>query len=432
MPTFAWILIVSGALIVPIIASAYLVLRIRGRRIQLKNLFSLEGILDRYLAARGRNPGRSPKETREQHRRRLQDDFALVFSREFEREYSLTSYWVSILMASLMTAGAITFLVAHAFGAPLFPKPPLPVLYALLGAVFWSVWVMVRGYARSDLTPSTFYGMAFRYVLALAYGLLAKEVFSEGLGALGAFVATTLPFSEAVKILRSKLATQLKSWTPVEGYPKLSEIQGLDSSTIERFDEVGIHTTQELAHSDPLDLLLRANFSPKILIDWMDQAFLYNYVGDKLTELRPCGIRGAIELASLQDEPKEARQSIAKVLGVADRDVSNLIQNLYLDNQLRLIWEMWGVFEERTEEGVNDEAHERSDDIGKAAAPAAPQGSPVAEEAPATGADEEAATATTTTPTAPNHRTDHAFGGAHTKPRRKRGTRADRARHPPG
>jgi len=353
MPTFGWVLIVTGGLLLPIISVAYLRLRVGVRRTQLVNLFTLEGILQRYLAVRGRPPQQQRDESADQYRARLKTEFDRVFRLEFGQEYSLRHYVVPIIMASLVTAGAMAFLVAKAFGIPLRTDTPAPVFYAVLGAVFWSIWVVTRGYTETDLTPATFYWVVFRYILAVAYGSLAGEIFTPSLASLGAFVAATLPFGESVRLLRSRVGSQ---WTPAEGHPKLDKIQGLDSSTIERLEELGVHTTQELAFSDPLNLLLRSNFSPKVLIDWMDQAFLYNYVGEKITDLALRGIRGATEMADVANvEPVEKaaglRQSIGAVLAVSDNDVGNLIRTLYNDNQLRLIWEVWGGFEEPDQQG---------------------------------------------------------------------------------
>src|SRR5437667_4802843 len=117
MPRIAWILIVAGGLILPIVSIAYLRLRIAARRTQLRNLFTLPGIVERYLTARGRNPGQLPGESPEDRSRRLQAQFDRVFSSEFEQEYSVRSFWVSILVASAATAGVIWFLVAEAFGS---------------------------------------------------------------------------------------------------------------------------------------------------------------------------------------------------------------------------------------------------------------------------------------------------------------------------
>jgi hypothetical protein len=267
-----------------------------------------------------------------------------------------------MLMAWGATGIAIAVLVAEAFGQSLRPDTPPAVLYAVLGAFFWGAWTVIRGSARWDLMPQTFYWVLFRYILAVAYGLLASELFTAAFANLGAFVVATLPFAESLRFVRSRLSGQIKGWSPAEGHPRLGDLQGLDPSTVERLEELGVYTTQELALSDPLDLLLRSNFSPKILIDWMDQAFLYNYVGERILELRRRGIRGAIELASLRDEPEVAGllQSLAQVLGISEADIRNLIRSLYLDNQLRLIWEVWGVFEEdATEDHAQTEgAHE--------------------------------------------------------------------------
>jgi hypothetical protein len=349
LSSFAWALMVAGGLLLPIISITYLCLRLPGRRKQLYNLFTMEGILPHYLAMRGRLPKKKQDESSDGYAGRLTTEFDKVFSEELGQEYSTSRYVIPMLMAWGATAAAILFLVAEGFRVPFRANTPLPLVYAVLGAVFWTVWSAVRGYARTDLTPSTFYWTVFRYVLAVAYGLLAAEIFTEAFANLGAFVAATLPFSEGLRLIRSRLGGLVKWWTPVEGHPKLSEIQGMDPSTIENLEELGVHTTQELAFSDPLMLLLKSNFPPKAVIDWMDQSFLYNYVGEKIAQLRLRGIRGAIELAGLYNEPNVTGlvRSVSAVLGITEDDLRNLIRSLYFDNHLRLIWEIWGVWEQK-------------------------------------------------------------------------------------
>jgi len=347
LPLFAWVLTIVGGLLLPIVSAAYVCLRLPGWQRQLYNLFTVEGILSRYLAMRGRLPKMERGESRQAFVQRLKEEFDQVFWGELAQEYSTSRYVIAGVLASVVTTMAITFLVAEGFGVPFRENTPLPLVYAVLGAVFWALWSVTRGYTRTDLTPSTFYWVVFRYVLAVAYGLLGGEIFTESWAKFVAFVAATLPVGEAIRLMRVRLGGVVKGWSPVEGHPKLREIQGLDPSTIEKLEELGVHTTQELAFSDPLVLLLRSNFSPKILIDWMDQAFIYNYIGEKISELRPRGIRGAIEMASLYEQDEDGvLGSIAGVLGLKDEDVKNLIRSLYLDNHLRLIWEIWGVFEE--------------------------------------------------------------------------------------
>ncbi len=95
---------------------------------------------------------------------------------------------------------------------------------------------------------------------------------------------------------------------------------------------------------------MRSNFTPNVLIDWMDQCFLFNYVGDQLASLRIVGIRGAIELASIYDYPPGAYKTdlltaLSVRLGTNAVETQTLITNCYMDAQLQLLWGLWGSTE---------------------------------------------------------------------------------------
>lgn len=79
----------------------------------------------------------------------------------------------------------------------------------------------------------------------------------------------------------------------------------------------------------------------------MDQALLYCYVGDAAVALRVRGIRGATELALLQDsQEQDLLEAVAECVQTSVPELSNLAGNFYFDNQVRLVWEIWGGFEE--------------------------------------------------------------------------------------
>jgi hypothetical protein len=79
----------------------------------------------------------------------------------------------------------------------------------------------------------------------------------------------------------------------------LHKLQGMTRVVIDRLEDENIDSTQKLALADPIRLLLRTNLEWKDIIDYIDQAFLFNYIGDKINDLRPLGIRCTLELIDL-------------------------------------------------------------------------------------------------------------------------------------
>jgi hypothetical protein len=162
---------------------------------------------------------------------------------------------------------------------------------------------------------------------------------------LGAFMLGMIPITEALNFLRSRLTTF--GLAPANDQSSgFRLIQGLDAATIDTLIDLGISNTQLLAYCEPLKLLLRSNFSPNQLIDWMDQCFLFNYVGSKNEALRPAGLRGGIEVASLKDLDDEKRAgmiaTLAAHLSITPVEAENLVEGFWDDSQLELIWEIWG------------------------------------------------------------------------------------------
>lgn len=337
-----------GALTLPSLSIAYLTLRLAGRKAALIGLFTQERIIERYLVMRGRRPEREPDDEPDDHyTRRLRQVFDAVFTEELQQQHS-PRHFVLPCALTWFSAGLIVYLVGRtAFGPPLPVALPSGLVYALFGAFVWTLWTVIRAYTRNDLTPATLYWVFFRYVLAVGYGMLAATLFAPALADLGAFFIATLPISELLRFIGTRLSPSTPGMARVEGTPKLTEIQGIDAGVVQRLEDLDVHTAQDLAFSDPLSLMLMSNFSPKVLIDWMDQAFLVNYVGEGVKELRPRGIRGSIEMAMLYGVPADDPRvvSIAGALKITKDDTVSLINNLRQDNQLLLLWNLWGVFE---------------------------------------------------------------------------------------
>jgi len=240
----------------------------------------------------------------------------------------------------------------------------------------WVFYVLFRDYAVTDIHPGTFHWISFRYVLAVTVGIVSTGAFAEGLRDIGSFVLATLPFADVIRFIRSK-APGLGADEPG---PKLSVIQGMDAESAERLAEVGIRSVQQLAFVDPLRLMLGSNLSPKVLIDWMDQAFLYMYVDKAIEKLRPRGVRGAMEMAALYQEkfykdPPSASDpliaSFARCLELSESELLRLIKSLYFDNQVLTLWRLWGSLDPDQRSMPSTEGDEDDDDEGSAPDPVA-------------------------------------------------------------
>lgn len=114
----------------------------------------------------------------------------------------------------------------------------------------------------------------------------------------------------------------------------------MSQTVIDRLQEEGIYTIQQLAYADPVDLVIRSNFQYAHIVDWVDQAILSIYMPDTLDRLRPCGIRGALEFAHLQGNPALLIQ-VASVLGSDQVCLKNAIEQIDKDPHVLLLKNMW-------------------------------------------------------------------------------------------
>ena len=342
MGKFANIVTMTVILLIPLISFSYVCFRLSARRGKLINLFTLPGILQAYLASKGRDvkPKGNERENDENHLARLKKELDQIFKTEFSREYGRIQYAFASLIGSASSGLVIYHLANSSLGRVLIGASnilPSPIEFALLGAFAWSVWQLLTRYDSLDLVPSTFYLMPFRYIVAIITGLLASTIFKNGIAIVFALVSTAVPYPELLNYLRTQI---LKQEPSQPGGPSLWKIQGMEQSTVYRLEELGIHTTQELAYFDPLELLFRSSFSPKVVIDWIDQSLAYNYVGESINELRKRGIRGSIELMHAK-EKHEFNERIANVLGTTKTEVEYLIDRLENDYQVQLLSNIW-------------------------------------------------------------------------------------------
>jgi len=348
MSVFAWIVTIATILLMPLISLFYVYLRLAARAAQLGYLFNLPGILKAYLASKGLNVSQGDEEKKkdkeQEYLKRLRDEFQQIFKTEFKSEYGQLRYLLAIIVGSSFTGLVILYLARSSFGKVLAGAPttvPSPIQLALLGAFAWNLWVLLSGYDMLDLIPSTFYWITFRYVVAVMAGILASQMFKEnGVASIFALTATVIPYPRLLEFLRSKVPGLREAHA---GEPPIWNIQGMQQPTIDRLESLGIYTTQELAYVDPLMLLFRTHFQPKVVIDWIDQSLLYNYVGERINDLRPRGIRGSIELSGLKDDDP-ALDHVAEVLNIKRSELQYFRNKLLNDYQLKLISTLWDEF----------------------------------------------------------------------------------------
>ena len=218
-----------------------------------------------------------------------------------------------------------------------------PIIYAFLGAYFFSLQMLFRRYVREDLRKSAYLAVSLRIVLAVIGTWIAimaiaaiKKVDVDDVNVddasllvvgfvIGVFPSIAWQFIQgACKAVMRKLGLS-KEVLPV------SDLDGLTVWHEARLKEEGIENIQNMANTEIVDLMLRTRFPPDQIIDWVDQAILFTHLGPdqegdkkggkRKDLLRLYGIRTATSLIQAfeaaqhrEDDAKEVEKILSKAL----------------------------------------------------------------------------------------------------------------------
>jgi len=240
------------------------------------------------------------------------------------------------------------------------------------------------GFRRYDLDPGLYYSVTYRVVFSsiAAWVVSLVGIFAAGSIPLVALGIGLFPLERTWNFITERAASILGAGqNEKEVGIELANIQGLEHSTNrQRLIDVGITTVQALATADPLLLFFLTTFPLRAVVDMIDKAILYLYLGDKTTELRQHGINGVIELVALaklaeeipayqgqEDTPSgeplgklfkglntdKLLNDIAAVIGQTPEELKAFIYNMYYDPMVKFIYEIWGRYLNRPVERIS-------------------------------------------------------------------------------
>lgn len=197
----------------------------------------------------------------------------------------------------------------------LFQPPMTPLTAAFLGAYFLAVQVALRGYVRGDLRPKTYTVITVRIILAVIAAWILQGLFGDGRVVLAmCFLAGFLPNTvlRRVREVAQRVGELGLPWTEktqaddfAEDTP-LTVLDGMDIYERTRLEEEGITGIQALARHDLIDLILSSRIPVPRLIDWLDQALLYQHAAENFEALRKRGIRTATDFLQVYEDKDAA------------------------------------------------------------------------------------------------------------------------------
>lgn len=223
-----------------------------------------------------------------------------------------------------------------------------PMTAAFLGGYFFAVQVVLLGYVRGDLRPKTYTVVTVRIVVAviLAWtleGLFGSSPWVLAAAFLGGIVPDTVlrqirDFAAQVPVKvrrtvdqwRGHRSSETESVDEFKDRSPLIALDGIDIYERTRLAEEGITSIQALARHDLVDLMLSSRIPASRLVDWLDQALLYQHVtpADR-QQLRKAGFRTATELlaacrnqnrAHLVEQLEDGKARLPVILGALRGD----------------------------------------------------------------------------------------------------------------
>jgi hypothetical protein len=339
-----------------------------GRRKEIRSIMSRGGTFKEYLSTFGSVADQDCEKT-------LDGLFFQTFGR--------TKYYFPLAILVLVSVIAMVIVLTRAgfdLGLPgllsnRIHSLGLNVISGLGGAFIWGTYDALRRYETIDLAPADLHYISLRLVLAPILAPMVTAAFTDSLQPVLAFGVGAFPVATLLNFIKGQARTKLNITglsEPAEG-PTLQYLQGITPTMLQRLQDSGFESVEHLAGADPIKMLLKTNIEWKVILDLMDQAILFGYVGEKIAMLRPLGIRGAIELATIQDslesdEAQEAQRALnlvayaAKVLEQDESAVLNMIMDTYEDVQVNFLWSLWGdaSLEEEQDEEADKAAQQPS------------------------------------------------------------------------
>jgi hypothetical protein len=173
-----------------------------------------------------------------------------------------------------------------------------PFTFGFLGAYLFSLSLLFRRYAQSDLKATAYTHVSQRILLTWVWALVLTVLWNATSGvwvnesgaqttvglemlSILAFVVGVMPdiaWQLVSKALQRVLAIPIPSLR--QGYP-LNEIEGITIWNEARLLEEGVENVQQLVTSNIFDLILETNLPPERVLNWIDRGILQLHLGPR-------------------------------------------------------------------------------------------------------------------------------------------------------
>jgi hypothetical protein len=229
-----------------------------------------------------------------------------------------------LLLATLVLSLGWTFTLLHGDVlivrergiAALFEPRQTAVSFGFIGAYFYGINAVLRGYIRKDLRPKTYSALTVRIFVVVLLAWVLEVMWQNNNGSTlfaVAFLAGIVPETALVLIQETVRGAVGNRFPGIDEDPdQLTKLEGIDLYDRARLFDEGVTNVESLAHHDVVELMLQTRIPVPRLVDWIDQAILYLHAGPRsadegsgtpclsraqcLKKLRDYGIRTATDL----------------------------------------------------------------------------------------------------------------------------------------
>jgi hypothetical protein len=246
-------------------------------------------------------------------------DLTKRFRKQFNFLYGRRRYvapTVLLILAAGLGGAIIAALANDWAGAGVNASPGTMIAAsALLGGFMWTIADELSRVRRRDISGGDVYGWSFRLLICVPLGFAFAQVLKDDAAVPVVFFLGAFPTQTLLTIARRITSQKFGLGDQQAGSPhELEQLQSVNRTNAEQFEDEGISTIAALAWADPIALTVRTNFDLNYVLDCMSQALFVAYLGDKAKSLYVLSLRGAQEVATLVD--KLAGLSIPPTSGV--------------------------------------------------------------------------------------------------------------------
>jgi hypothetical protein len=226
---------------------------------------------------------------------------------------------------------------------------------AAAGAYGFAAWDLIWRTARLNLSPADIMGASVRMLIAIPLGYAFAALLKDDLGPFIAFAAGAFPLQTVATILQrlanKQLGVQIGASASKD---QVTELSCVDRVIADRLQDADITTVGQLAYCDPVQICMRTSLSFAFVSDIAAQALAWIYMGNKLADLRPLGLRGAVEIKCLckdiksgdDGEKKIAKATLEKaasIMGLSPDEFQNVAAEIAEDPYTVFLAETWNV-----------------------------------------------------------------------------------------